>query len=493
ELLIQLQSFDDPTGWQKLRGRLTDTVNLVLPAHRQIPRPRPEPVDILLIAATNRADNLDPALLRPGRFDRRLVFDLPDKAGRREIIDHFLDRKAHDPDLDGGEQRDALAGVTQGYSPVMVEHLLDEALVHAVRRGAGAMSWADIEHARLVTEVGLGHPVGYTEHEKRLIATHEAGHAVLAWLVAPHRRLEVLTIVKRARALGLLAHSDREDVYTRSREEMLGLIRIAFGGQAAEELFFGDVSTGPGGDLQYATTVAAQMVGQAGMGGTLVSFAAAQGAGFGEGNLVSRVLADPEGRRLLENVLNEQRDLALATLSGNRDLVAALRDALLERHELIGSEITDILERTRDARLRGIGDALIDAASVRDAPGTDVPGADVPGADVPGADVPGADVPGVDVPGADGSGAAGPVADPFGERETLVIDLREPEPNTEPGAASGSEPNPVSGARPGSNPEPGAASGSGSGSNPEPGAASRSGSEPNPGSGSGPDTIPGTP
>ncbi len=343
ELLVQLQSFDTPTGWQRVRGQVTEAVNLLLPAHRQLPKPRPEPVDVLLIAATNRADNLDPALLRPGRFDRRLVFDLPDKAGRRELVDHFLARKAHAAELDGDERRDALAGVTQGYSPVMIEHLLDEALVNTVRRGAAGMSWQDIERARLVTEVGLGQPVGYTEHEKRLIATHEAGHAALAWLVAPQRRLEVLTIVKRAGALGLLAHGDRDDVYTRSRAELLALIRIAFGGHVAEELFFGDLSTGPGGDLRYATGVAAQMVGQAGMAGTLVSFAAVQGSPLADANLVGRVLGDPDARRLLEAVLDEQREEALLLLSANRHLVAALRDALLARHELIGPEITDVL------------------------------------------------------------------------------------------------------------------------------------------------------
>lgn len=347
ELLVQMQSFDEPTGWQKLRSRATDAVNLLLPAARQIPRPRPEPVDVLIIAATNRADSLDPALLRPGRFDRRLTFDLPDKRGRREIIDHFLDRKAHEPQLDTDERRDALAGVTQGYSPVMIEHLMDEALVNAVRRGAPAMSWEDLEHARLVVEVGLGQPVGYTDHEMRLIATHEAGHATVAHLVAPHRRLEILTIVKRASALGLLAHGDADDVYTRSRSELLGLIRIAFGGQVAEELFFGDVSTGPSGDLHYATNVAAQMVGAAGMCGTLVSFAAIETSGLSGANLVARVLGDSEGRRMVEDLLREQKEYVRELLGQHRHLVEALRDALLERHELIGHQITDVLAAAR--------------------------------------------------------------------------------------------------------------------------------------------------
>lgn len=342
ELLVQMQSFDEPTGAQQLLGRLVDAVNLLLPAHRQLPRPRVEPVDVLLIAATNRADSLDPALLRPGRFDRRLTFDAPDQRGRREVLDHFLSRKAHEAELDDDERRDALAGITAGSTPVMIENLLDEALVNAVRRGASAMSWKDVEHARLVTSVGLGSPVGYTEREARLIATHEAGHAVVAHLVAPQRRLEVLTIVKRAGALGLLAHGDAEEVWTRSRSELVALVRIAFGGQVAEELAFGDVSTGPSSDLAYATRVGAQMVGSAGMAGSLVSFAAAEASPVGEG-LVGRVLGDASARGQLEELLAAQREAVRALLGANTHLVAALRDALLERHELIGHEITDVL------------------------------------------------------------------------------------------------------------------------------------------------------
>jgi cell division protease FtsH len=344
ELLVQMQSFDTPTGWQRLQSWGADTINLLLPAHRQVPRPRPEPVDILVIAATNRADALDPALLRPGRFDRRLTFGLPDKSGRRELIDHYLGRKSHEPVMDDDEYRDALAGVTQGYSPVAIEHLLDEALINAVRRGAAGMNWSDLEHARMVTEVGLGQPVGYTEHEQQLIATHEAGHAVTAHLLAPQRRLEILTIVKRADSLGLLAHGDRDDVYTRSRKELQALIGIAFGGQVAEELFFGDVSTGPSGDLAYATTVAAQMIGAAGMDGTLISFAAAPAGMFGGGDLVSRVMGDGDGRQMMEALLTRQKAEVRSLLAANRHLVEALRDALLDRHELIGREIEQVLQ-----------------------------------------------------------------------------------------------------------------------------------------------------
>jgi ATP-dependent Zn protease len=344
ELLVQMQSFDEPSGRQKLYGKLIESINTLLPLHRQIKRSVPKRANVLIIAATNRADQLDPALLRPGRFDRALTFERPDQAGRRALVDHFLSRKSHHEELAGDEHRNALAAVTQGYTPVMIEQLLDEALINAVRRGDNKMTWKDVERARLTTTVGVGQPIGYTAHEKRLIATHEAGHATAAYLVAPTRRLEVLSIIKRREALGMLAHGDAEEVYTRSRSEMLQLIQIALAGQCAEEIFFGDISTGPSGDLLYATNVAAQMVGAAGMAGTLVSYAAVQGNAFSDTNLVGRVLGDGQGRAKVEELLQEQKVLIKGRLEANQHLVGALRDALLERNELVGREIEAVLD-----------------------------------------------------------------------------------------------------------------------------------------------------
>ena len=195
----------------------------------------------------------------------------------------------------------------------------------------------------------MGQPTAYTPHERRLIATHEAGHATLAWLTAPERRLEVLTIIKRRGALGLLAHGDRDEVFTRSRSQMRALIQIAMGGQCAEELFFGDVSTGPGGDLLYATNAAAEMVGAHGMDSSLLSYAAIQNSSFSDTNIVGRVLADDRGRDAVEALLQHQKSIARVLLEQNRHLVEALRDALLEREELIGTEITDVLEAAQAA------------------------------------------------------------------------------------------------------------------------------------------------
>lgn len=343
ELLIQMQSFDEPYGFRKHSDKFIGWVNSYLPDTKRIKLKGVEPANILIIAATNRADNLDPALLRPGRFDRRISFDLPGKSGRRELIDYFLSKKAHNEELESDEVRDALAAITTGYSPASIENLFDEALIMAVSRDSKEMSWRDVEHARMLVTVGVGQPVEYTEFEKKLIASHEAGHAVTAWLTAPQRRLEILTIIKRKNALGMLAHGDVEDVYTRQRKEMLSLIQIAMGGQVAEELLFGDISTGPAGDLLYATNVAAQMVGSAGMGRSLISMDAA-GGGMMDSGLVSRVLSSGHTRAEVEEILNLAKESVTELLQNNIKHVEALRDALLERNELIGSEITDVLE-----------------------------------------------------------------------------------------------------------------------------------------------------
>jgi ATP-dependent Zn protease len=143
---------------------------------------------------------------------------------------------------------------------------------------------------------------------------------------------------------------------------MTALIQIAMGGQAAEELFFDDVSTGPAGDLLYATNVAAQMIGSAGMTDTLISYAAIQGSALSDYNLVGKVLQDADGRARVEKLLQDQKAYTRALLHENRDLVEALRDALVERHELIGREITDILEAASAARQDAVIDVRAGAA-----------------------------------------------------------------------------------------------------------------------------------
>ena len=338
ELLIQLQSFDQPPWRIRWWGGVIEMVNRLLPSNRALHKPHVATANVLVIGATNRATDLDPALLRPGRFDRTITFDLPSRSGRKQILDNELSRRAHQPELE--ERTDLLAAQTFGYSPAMLVHVLDEALVWALRRGASEMSWEDVQHAKLTEEIGLAQPVEYTEAERRTIATHESGHATVAWLVGKSRKLEVLSIVKRSAALGLLAHSEAEERYTQTESELRSLVQISLGGMVSEQIFFGERSSGVAGDLKYATNLAAQMVGSMGMGGTLVSYDAVQAGGS---NLTAKVLSSDEGREAVAGLLDSARDEVTALLAANRGVIEALRDALLERDELVGDEIGEVI------------------------------------------------------------------------------------------------------------------------------------------------------
>jgi ATP-dependent Zn protease len=355
ELLIQLQSFDEPTLGARISGWFVDHLNRLLPPRRQR-RSRPtQAANVLIVGATNRAGDLDPALLRPGRFDRSVHFDLPSRAERREIIDYYLDRKAHTAELDEPQARDALAAATSGYSPVMIEHLFDEALVWALRRGDRALDRHDLQQAKLTEELGLGQPVEYEPHELRVIATHEAGHATVAYLVGragydlePEglpRQLDVLSVVKRRESLGLTAHSDGQERFTKTRGELQSLLKISFGGLVAEDRWFSERSTGPAGDLQAATTLAAQMVGSFGMAGSLVSFEASDLPG----NIVAKVLADDRARESLEELLEQAKAEVERMIDDHAYIVEALRDSLLERMELVGDEILDVIHAAEAA------------------------------------------------------------------------------------------------------------------------------------------------
>ena len=344
ELLIQLQSFDQPLYLGRVKNKLVDMVNLFMPATHQFKK-KPSPYsNILIIAATNRADQLDPALVRPGRFDRTLYFDLPSRQGRRDLVDYFLIKRKHAAEMDLEERREELAAMTLGYSPAMLEHVLDESLVWAIRDGRGELTWRDIQRARLSEEIGIGQPVAYTERERELIATHEAGHAVAAHSCGRERKLEVLSIIKRRSALGLLAHSDREERFTKTKSELENMLRIMFGGMVAEELFFGESGTGPSSDLRAATSLAAQMVGSYGMGTQLISFDALDNGIHSSPNLVAKVLNSDEGRHEVDALLSRIKLEVTSLLREHKDLVEVLRDALLDREELLGDEIHEALE-----------------------------------------------------------------------------------------------------------------------------------------------------
>jgi len=345
ELLVQMQSLDEPTTGIKFRNWAAGRVNRFLPYDRRLKMRMPEPSNILLIGATNRAESLDPALLRPGRFDRILHFDAPSRSARRELIEYFLGRKAHDPEMDTKDALDELSASTMGYTPASLERLFDEALLLSLREGREALTLVDVRRARMEVEIGLAQPTEYTQNERETIATHEAGHAVVAHLVGESRRLEVLSIIKRRSALGLLAHSPTEERFTNTATELLASIQISMGGMVAEEIFYGESGSGPAGDLKAATDVAVAMVGSLGLGDSLISFNTLEGGLF-SGNIANKVLGDGKARQAVDRILTENKDSVTRLLSANRHLVVALRDALLKHEELIDDEILEVLNGT---------------------------------------------------------------------------------------------------------------------------------------------------
>lgn len=335
ELLVQMQSFDLPTGRQKLRGSFTDSINRLMPKRYALPRPKLQLANVLVVAATNRAADLDPALMRPGRFDRTIHFDLPPRSDRVQIAEYYLTRKKHDHTVSAA----FVADLTAGYTPVRIERLLDEALIVCLRNNRTAMTFQDVISAQMVSEVGLSHDVGYHPDEKRRVAIHESGHALLAALTG--RDVKLASILRRSGSLGLVAHGDVEERYLKTPTEALDLMAVALAGRAAEIQEFGEASSGIASDLALATNIAAQLVGMLGASESLLSLEAAQVPGAG--NLVAKVFADDKARAKADELMNSAADRAACTLLEHRRALLALADALCECDELNGDEVHAIV------------------------------------------------------------------------------------------------------------------------------------------------------
>jgi cell division protease FtsH len=202
-----------------------------------------------------------------------------------------------------------------------------------------------VMEAKFNEEVGLKQTTTYTDFDREAVATHEAGHATIAYVLGTGRRLEVLSIIKRRGSLGLLAHSDEEERLTRTKSEIENGIAIALGGLAAEEMCMGESGTGPGADLAHATGLAAQMVGSFGMAGSLISYEAVTDGPFSRSNLVGKILGNTETKQKVEDILEAQRERVLAVLAENRDIHSALVAALLDRDELLRDEILEVIEK----------------------------------------------------------------------------------------------------------------------------------------------------
>jgi cell division protease FtsH len=304
---------------------------------------------VILIAATNRPDVLDPALLRPGRFDRQIVVDAPDVKGREGILRVHTRKIPLAPGIDLG----TIARGTPGMAGADLANLVNEAALLAARAGKTAVAMEDFEEAKDKVMLGVERrSLVLTDSDKKLTAYHEAGHAVVSMKTPGSDPVHKVTIIPRGRALGLTASLPETDRHNYTRDWLIGSLAMFFGGRAAEEIVFGKgaVTTGAGNDIERATALARRMVTQFGMSEVVGLMAIGDaphevflGRDFGSKREVSEQTAqmvDGEIKRLLDEAYAK----ALELLNAHRALLDRISEALLER-ETIGREDLALLEQ----------------------------------------------------------------------------------------------------------------------------------------------------
>jgi cell division protease FtsH len=301
---------------------------------------------VIIIAATNRPDVLDPALLRPGRFDRQVTVGLPDVKGREEIL------RVHSKKVKLSESVDLslIARGTPGYSGAELANVINEAALMAARKGQKAIEHNDLEEARDKVRWGKERrSLAMSEKEKISTAWHEAGHALLTVILDHAHPLHKVTIIPRGQALGSTMYLPEGDKYSTQRKEALAMLVMTMGGRIAEEMFTGDVSNGASGDIAQATKLARRMVCEWGMSSLgMIRFSedseyvflgrdAARGREYSEET--ARQI-DSEVKRLIDDAYRQATEM----LEARRDKVKLIAEALLEFETLEGSQIKDLIE-----------------------------------------------------------------------------------------------------------------------------------------------------
>jgi cell division protease FtsH len=300
---------------------------------------------VIVIAATNRPDVLDPALIRPGRFDRQITVELPQRRARKEILQvHTREVPlAEDVDLD------EVAGMTAGFSGADLKNLVNEAALLATRKEKTKVDAKDFDEARDKIIMGIEREDVIKDEEKKVIAYHEGGHALVARLLPGADPLEKVTIIPRGRSLGATEQIPEEDRHNFSRSYLLNRIAIMLGGRAAEKVVFDDITSGAGDDLKKATQLARRMVCQWGMSDKVgpVTFRQGETHPFLGREIAEQKDFSEETARLIDEevrgIVQGMEEKAGEILESNRDKLDALAEGLLEHETLSREEIDDLL------------------------------------------------------------------------------------------------------------------------------------------------------
>ncbi len=301
---------------------------------------------VIVIAATNRPDVLDPALLRPGRFDRQVVVPLPDIRGREQILKVHMRKVPVAPDIDAS----ILARGCPGFSGADLANLVNEAALFAARGNKRLVDMEDFERAKDKIMMGAERrSMVMPEEERKNTAYHESGHAVVAKLLPKTDPVHKVTIIPRGRALGLTMQLPTEDRYSQDRDRLLNTITVLFGGRIAEELFMKQMTTGASNDFQRATDLARRMVTQWGMSDSMGPMVYGEEEGeifLGRSVTTHKNVSEATMQKVdgeIRRILDEQYALARRLLEENRDKVEAMTAALLEMETIDADQINDIM------------------------------------------------------------------------------------------------------------------------------------------------------
>ncbi len=310
---------------------------------------------IVMMAATNRPDVLDPALLRPGRFDRQVLVPLPTQSERLEILRvHFRDKRIDD-DVDA----DIVARGTPGMSGADLANLVNEAALFAVRRGAAEVHAVDFEEARDRVLMGLKREsMALTEEEKEVVAFHEAGHATCAYVLEHADPVHKVTILPTGLALGVTQQLPLEERHIYRREYITDSLVVRLGGRVAEQIVFGHLSTGANNDLVGCTELARKMVREWGMSDRIGPMAwGTQGAVFlGEDLMHTRDYSDETARVIdeeVEQILRDEEERCRKVLTEHRAGLESVARALLERETLDGAEVIGLVDEAMGYKAGG--------------------------------------------------------------------------------------------------------------------------------------------
>jgi ATP-dependent Zn protease len=380
QLLVVMDGIDNPPFFKKF---FTNKTNALLDGIYVVPRgigrfslrlpaAKPRKEQIYFIGATNVSiDVLDPALIRPGRMGRHVWFRTPTKQDRLDILDLYIGKVAHDPELDTPARRDEIARITNGYSPAMIEQVTSMALTIAHHSSREAFGWAELVESITTLESGTAVGIEYAPEESRATAVHEAGHAVTGHAYMTDAESTRLSIRMRGASLGHHQAREKEERFSRFQGELFARLVWGLGAMAAERVFYDENSSGVGGDVMSATSQAAWMVGASAMGPqpfhvdpkegeteeearqrVLTRFEGlglnimnrTSGGGPMSADPIAGVLSDPAKRKVAAQLLGQAYVAAHNLVAANRAAVENVADEVLEKKELFGDELLELLD-----------------------------------------------------------------------------------------------------------------------------------------------------